>query len=124
MSLKICVLPVFRFFDLLDDGADDPPPAISLTLRQRLVAEISLYMGESREDRTVAGRALAYWSEQKVKKPLLRHCACHYLAIPASSAPSERLFSVAGRFFTPSRSRLSPEVFEALMAVKADCRQL
>ena len=26
-------MPVFRFFNLLDDGADDPPPVISLTLQ-------------------------------------------------------------------------------------------
>ncbi|KAF0310619.1 putative AC transposase [Amphibalanus amphitrite] len=109
------------FFDLLDDAADDPPPVIALTLRQRLVAEMAAYMREPREDRAVAGRALAYWTGQATK-PLLRHCATHYLAIPASSAPSERLFSVAGRFFTPSRSRLSSEVFEALMAVKAECK--
>ena len=108
------VWPVFRFFDILDDGADDPPPVIALTLRQRLVAEMAVYMREPREDRAVAGRALAYWTGQQASKPLLRHCATHFLAIPASSAPSERLFSVAGRFFTPSRSRLSPEVFEAL----------
>ena len=106
--------------DLLDDDAEEPPAITVLTPRQRLQAGTAASTREARVDRETPGRALEYWQGQRPAKPLLYRCAYHYLAIPACSAPSERLLSVAGRFYTTSRSRLSPEVFEALMAIKAE----
>ena len=113
----------FSFFDLLDEDADQPAAApVRLTLRQRLAAELDAYLSEPREERGT-GRALAYWSGQQTAKPLLRHCARHWLAVPASSAPSERLFSVGGKFFCPARTRLTPRVFEGLMMLKSNAEQ-
>lgn len=42
-----------------------------------------------------------------------------YLAIPASSTDSERVFSVAGLIGTDRRNRLHPENFEALQVLRS-----
>lgn len=39
-----------------------------------------------------------------------------YLAIPATSVPSEQVFSVAGNILTRQRSRLSPHMINTLMS--------
>jgi len=40
------------------------------------------------------------------------------LAIPATSAPTERLFSTAGRTITAERNRLSPDMADALIFLR------
>ena len=49
---------------------------------------------------------LQYWSNKCMHLPSLAKAAQYYLSIPASSAPVERLFSVAEKFFQPLRSSL------------------
>ena len=45
-------------------------------------------------------------------------------AIPAASSKSERVFSGAGRVFTPDRNRLAPEMVEDLVMLKCNLRLL
>ena len=51
---------------------------------------------------------------------MLSKLAAKYLATPATSAPAERLFSVAGTTFWPERCRLSDANFEKLMNIKCN----
>ncbi|MGH0147292.1 UNVERIFIED_CONTAM: hypothetical protein FKN15_010204 [Acipenser sinensis] len=46
---------------------------------------------------------LAYWKGKQIEFPHLAQLACKHLAIPASTAPVERLFSVTGKVFRPER---------------------
>jgi hAT family C-terminal dimerisation region len=41
-----------------------------------------------------------------------------YLAIPATSAPAERIFSSAADVITPDRASLAPETVRAIMCLK------
>ena len=65
---------------------------------------------------------LAYWKEEEFKYPVLSVLASRYLAIPASSAPVERLFSIAGKIFRPERCSMKDETFERLMMIKCNAK--
>ncbi|CAN0440110.1 unnamed protein product [Ascophyllum nodosum] len=62
--------------------------------------------------------SLDWWRINTVKFPLLAALARRLLAIPASQAQSERVFSSAGQIVTQTRNRLSSEVVELLVALK------
>lgn len=58
---------------------------------------------------------LQWWRRHQHEFPLLSTLARSLLAIPATSASSERCFSVAGRVLEERRSQLSPESLDALL---------
>nr|XP_054591852.1 E3 SUMO-protein ligase ZBED1-like [Nothobranchius furzeri] len=58
---------------------------------------------------------LQWWKSNKSNFSRLSHLAKKYLSIPATSAPSERLFSVAGGVVTRSRACLKPEAVDRLI---------
>lgn len=58
---------------------------------------------------------LNFWKSQNEKFPLLSRLARRTLCIPASSASSERVFSVAGRIIEERRSRLKGETVDSLI---------
>jgi len=53
---------------------------------------------------------LDWWRTNSVHYPALSKVARMILAIPATSAPSERLFSHAGLTITKDRARLTPDI--------------
>ena len=58
----------------------------------------------------------------RVKLPHLRSLAFKLLCVPATSAPSERLWSLAARILVKSRARLKPEIVEVLLFLKENGR--
>ncbi|KAI0223224.1 hypothetical protein LSAT2_025546, partial [Lamellibrachia satsuma] len=63
---------------------------------------------------------LLFWKNRSGDYPQLATLACRYLAVPASSAPVERIFSIAGKIFRPERCSLSDERFEHLMFIRTN----
>ena len=67
---------------------------------------------------------IAWWNQKsiRVKLPHLRSLAFKLLCVPATSAPSERLWSLAARILVKSRARLKPEIVEDLLFLKENGR--
>ena len=63
---------------------------------------------------------LTYWRESPPKMLPLKKQARELMGCTATSAPSERIFSIAGNFFTPSRANLGPTTFRDLLLIKCN----
>ena len=63
-----------------------------------------------------------WWASQESRFPTLAKLSKKYLAIPATSASSERLFSDAGNIMTFKRTNLLPSTFEHLVFCKRNWR--
>lgn len=58
---------------------------------------------------------LLFWESQAIRWPNLSRMAARYLAIPATSTPSERSFSSARLLLPYTRNRLAPDMIKQLM---------
>ena len=58
---------------------------------------------------------LLWWRKNESRFPHIARLARLFLAVPATSTPSERVFSAAGNIVTKKRSALSPENVDALI---------
>jgi hypothetical protein len=63
---------------------------------------------------------LTWWKIKEREMPFLAMLARAFLAIPATSAPSERVFSSCGRFIERDRYRLLTESVEELIFLKGN----
>ena len=59
-----------------------------------------------------------WWHTNQHSFPILSRMARKYLSIPATSIPSERLFSDVENQITSKRTRLAPEIVNKLLFVK------
>lgn len=63
------------------------------------------------------GDLLAFWKSVSAQYPWLSSLARKVLCIPATSTPSERVFSVAGQVLRAKRSRLHPLTVDKVIFV-------
>lgn len=96
---------------LIFSGGNRPS---SITIQ---IDEIDKYFEESLADRKT--KPLEYWKSRYRDFPVLSRLARIYLAIPATSGPSESIFSIGGDIITKKRNRLSPEMFRWIMLLKS-----
>lgn len=69
-------------------------------------------------EKTVYSNPLLWWKSMVHKLPLLGRRAQKVLAIMATSAPSERVFSAAGNVVTKNRARMSADIVADLILLK------
>jgi len=79
-------------------------------------SEVDRYLDEPGID--VEDNALEWWRFHAKAYPTLANMARVYLAVPASSAPSERSFSVGTQVLTPRRRSMQPDRVSRLMFMK------
>ena len=61
---------------------------------------------------------LKYWASKQYEYPVLAAIAKDHLAVPATSADSERVFSVGGDIVTKKRNRLAPSTLRYLICLR------
>ncbi|KAK6168330.1 hypothetical protein SNE40_020888 [Patella caerulea] len=88
----------------------------SYSTHQACENEISSYKKEPAIDAN--SNPLHWWKSLENKFPLLSLVAKKYLGIPATSVPSERVFSTAGDIITAQRSALKPKHVDKLIFLK------
>ena len=104
-----------------DDFFDFMSPVPRTPRKQNIsgaVNELDSYLQEPCEE--MDSDPLDYWKVNHIQYPTLARLANKLLAIPATSAPVERLFSIAGKVFRPERCSLKDETFERLMMIKCN----
>ncbi|XP_020315982.1 zinc finger BED domain-containing protein 1-like [Oncorhynchus kisutch] len=83
--------------------------------------EVKYYL----QDRTkVDAGPLAWWGKNEDRYPRLARAAKYLLSIPATSTPSERIFSKAGFIFNKTRSCLLPENVDKLVFLSHNLKRL
>lgn len=86
------------------------------SVRERVRGEIKLYKKEPQIGQDAD--PLAHWRKKATQYPTLALVARKWLAVPASSAASERLFSSAGLTVSKKRTRLGTERVSTLVFLK------
>lgn len=109
-----------------------PPTSPSMidNIFQRVVAgvtslpddEVKTYMSTPTAPRGT--EILTWWSDHEKEYPVLAAMARDFLAIPATSAASERAFSLARHLLTPFRQCIEDENVQQCMRLKYWMRQL
>jgi hypothetical protein len=67
---------------------------------------------------------LAWWYEHKDQLPILYQLSQKYLSIPATSAPSERIWSQCSLVISKKRNRLSEDIVTSVIALKVNSKLL
>ena len=62
---------------------------------------------------------LDFWKQNTYRFPILSTLARRYLAIPATSASIERVFSISNNIITKSRNRLFPDTIKQFILLKS-----
>ena len=62
---------------------------------------------------------LRYWAAKQYEYPVVACIARDHLAIPATSAASERVFSTGSDIITKKRNRLAPETLRYLLCLRS-----
>ena len=96
-----------------DKDQDDQEQMPLLSIEQRIIAELNCF-----EKAPLLGTEedpLLWWKLQSPNYPILSTFAKKYLAVCATSAASERLFSTSGKIVSPLRASLKPEKVEMLV---------
>lgn len=80
--------------------------------------EVSMYLGSKKSPEDLNLSILEWWKKHQYMFPRLSILAKKYLGIPASSVPSERVFSLAGNLVNKKRSRMKPALVDLLIFLK------
>lgn len=65
---------------------------------------------------------LAWWKNNESRFPLMSLVTRKFVCVPATSSPSERVFSAAGQIVTPFRNALTPEKVNMLVFLSRNLR--
>lgn len=106
------------------DDDDEVENEHALTFDEVLEAEFKAYKADKGQSMFCAegsyNNPLDWWRLHNEKYPNIWRMASCVLAIPATSAPSERVFSAAGNIVNKKRVRLKPETLDLLIFLRGN----
>ena len=79
--------------------------------------EVALYQSERRVSRN--SNPLEWWKGKCTAMPILSQLVKRLFCIPATSVPSERVFSAAGHLISAKRNALGEEIVDILLFLYA-----
>ena len=82
--------------------------------------QLECYYNFIRQDNDETSCSLSFWKRNHKKLHLLFPLALQVLAVPATSAPVERLFSAGGLIMRPHRSRAGADLVSCLTVLKTN----
>jgi hypothetical protein len=85
----------------------------TVTTREAVENELSSYLMAACIDSEA--NPLQWWKDHEVAFPALSCLAKKYLCVPATSSPSERVFSCSGNIVTCHRASLNPDTVDRLV---------
>ena len=94
--------------EIITDSNSDTPSTTT---------EVEKFLSESLLDYKT-GNPYTWWGQNKKRFPMLSVLAQRYLCPPATSVPSERLFSAAGNLHDDKRNRILPTLTEDLLFIQ------
>ena len=115
-----------------DSARDGPPPAKRAPMAELFgdlfptehgtssqpfsqVVEEEVQHYRSVQSLSVESNPLVWWKDNEEQFPHLAKLAKRFLGIPATSVPSERVFSTAGDIVTAQRASLSPDNVDMML---------
>ncbi len=111
-----------KFFADSDD--EDVGEEEEISFAEQLAAEVIAYKSEKPQPMYSPSGSynnpLDWWRVYHSKYPNMWRLASCILAIPATSAPSERVFSAAGNIVNKKRVRLKPETVDLLIFLRGN----
>jgi hypothetical protein len=106
------------------EDEDSSLPEAVMTFDEIIAAEFVLYKSDRGQTMFngdgVYNDPLDWWRIHYEKYPNIWKLASCVLAIPATSAPSERVFSAAANIVNKKRVRLKPDMVDLLIFLKAN----
>lgn len=115
---------VFNLLDYLQEENDTNSHQNAVAMPASRVSPATLCrqlaMFTSEQELPKTGNPLGWWSQNENRYYVLKDLAKKYLAVPATSAPSERAFSLAGNICNRRRASLSPQHLDALVFLNAN----
>ncbi|XP_048037844.1 E3 SUMO-protein ligase ZBED1-like [Megalobrama amblycephala] len=85
----------------------------TLSQRELIEKELSAYLQSVNVDSEA--NPLQWWKDHEEMFPNLKNVAKKYLCVPATSSPSERVFSTSGNIVTCHRASLKPDAVDRLV---------
>ena len=97
-----------NLLEFLDDVISPEDQDVTITAYQKARSEVKRYYEAALTKEETDEGPLAWWKYNAVRYPVLSKLAKKYLAIPATSVPSERAFSLGGHIANVKRACLQP----------------
>ena len=87
---------------------------------EKVKQEMKLYLSLPIDTVMQQGGQLAWWKEHQGQIPMMAKLAKYILCIPATSTPSERMFSKAGNLINKKRASLKPHKVDMMLFLNAN----